>query len=78
MIRTQKQLAYYFELHILKQNKIWENLKLDLTQKYLDQGFNKWFSEVKAEREVLQLRNLPKAVSRMNIAKEQTTQGDLD
>ena len=59
MITTEKQLAYYFEIHMNTQRKIWEELRQKLYQKYLDQGFNMWFAEVKAEREVLELRSLP-------------------
>ena len=68
MLLTESRLAYYFEIHMQRQraiwkekeDKIWKELQDRLYQKYLDQGFNMWFSQVKAEHEVLELRNLPK------------------
>jgi len=59
MITTYKQLEYYFNLHIQQERRIWKELQGKLYQKYLDQGYNMWFAEVKAEREVLELRSLP-------------------
>ena len=59
MITTYKQLEYYFELHILKQRAIWEELRQKLIKKYIDQGYWEGFAEEKATRDVLELRSLP-------------------
>ena len=58
--------------------KIWEDLRQQIVQKYLDQGYGRLWAEVKAEHEVLELRSKPNNPSTMIIPKEQTTQGDLD
>ena len=58
--------------------KIWEDLRQQIVQKYLDQGYWRLWAEVKAEHEVWELRSEPKNPSTITIPKEQTTQGDLD
>ena len=58
--------------------KIWEDLRQQIVQKYLDQGYGRLWAEVKAEHEVWELRSVPKNPSTITIPKEQTTQGDLD
>lgn len=52
---TYTQLDYYTKEHDKKVNQIWKDLQYKLYRKYLAQGYNQWFAEVKAEKEALEL-----------------------
>ena len=64
--------------HLRKQAKIWADLREQLYQKYLAEGYWEGFALVKANNDILALRSKPKNIHTMHIPKEQTTQGDLD
>lgn len=73
---TDIQILY--QEHLRQEAKIWADLREQLYQQYLAQGYWKEFAIVKANNDILQLRNKPKNPSTMHIPPEQTTQGDLD
>ena len=73
---TDITTIYNEKLH--QEAKIWADLKEQLFQKYLGQGYWPDFAEVKANHEVNALRSKPKNVHTLHIPPEQTTQGDLD
>ena len=58
--------------------KIWSELREQLYQQYLAEGYWEGFALVKANNDILDLKSKPKNVSTMHIPPEQTTQGDLD
>lgn len=67
-----------YQEHLRQQSKIWEELRQQLYQKYLYEGYWEGFAIVKANNYILELRSKPKNPSKMRIPKEQTMQGDLD
>jgi hypothetical protein len=71
-------LDFHYKAHIKKQKDIYEELRQQLIDQYLKEGFLLPWAEVKAKLDILELRSLPKHVLTMHIPPEQTTQGDLD
>jgi hypothetical protein len=77
-IMTQSQLEMNFKKHIQKEEKIWSELRETIYQKYIKEGYYQWWAEMKADREILELRSMPRNPENMQIPAEQTLQGDLD
>jgi hypothetical protein len=67
-----------YQEHLRQQAKIWSELREQLYQQYLAEGYWEGFALVKANNDILELRSKPNNPSTMIIPKEQTTQGDLD
>lgn len=53
-------LSELYKQHMQKEEKIWEILESQLTEKYIKEGYWRLFAEEKARQETLELRSLPK------------------
>ena len=71
-------LDTFFKQHLKNEANILEELREQLYQQYISEGYWEGFAVVKANNDILRLRSKPKNVLNITIPKEQTTQGDLD
>ena len=71
-------LDTFFKQHLKNEANILEELREQLYQQYISEGYWEGFALVKANNDILELRSKPNNPSTMIIPKEQTTQGDLD
>ena len=67
-----------FNEHLRREAKVWEELRQSLYDSYIAQGYLEGFAVVKANNDILALRQKPKNVLTLNIPKEFTKDGDLD
>ena len=77
-LMSYTDLDFHFKAHLKKQRDIYEELRQQLIEEYLRQGYWEGFAVVKANNDILALRSKPKNVLTMTIPPEQTKQGDLD
>ena len=63
-------LDFHFKAHLKKQHDIYEELRQQLIEEYLNQGYWYGFALVKANNDILALRSKPKNVHTMTILPE--------
>lgn len=59
LLLSYSRLETLTKAHIAKEKAIWDELRENLYQKYLKEGYWMWFAAEKADREVLELRAKP-------------------
>ena len=75
---TYTELDSHFKAHLAKENAIYQELRDQLIEEYIKQGFWYGFALVKANNDILRLRSKPKNVLSMTIPEGQTKNSDLD
>lgn len=77
-LMNYSDLDFHFKRHLKKQHDIYEELRQQLIEQYLKEGYLLLWAEAKANSDVLNLMSIPKNVCSMTIPPEYTKQGDLD